>query len=120
MHDGAVMVAFGARRIQIPEAQYRANGYKPALEKLGAQKGLTPAPVGKGPTANNDVRQDTRPRTAQEHSQRRATRGSIDNSSSECAGHHAKKAGHHAKKESAGKGEKEECAHVVLPTIEAT
>lgn len=31
---GSVMVAYGRRRIPIPCAQYRANGYKPALEKL--------------------------------------------------------------------------------------
>ena len=34
LHDGTVMVAFGARHIQISRAQYRANGYRPALEKL--------------------------------------------------------------------------------------
>jgi hypothetical protein len=37
------------------------------------------------------------------------TRGSIDNSPSECADHHAKQ-------ERAGEREKEECAHVVLPS----
>ena len=32
--DGAVMVAYGGRKIPISCAQYRANGYKPSLEKL--------------------------------------------------------------------------------------
>ena len=35
--DGLVMVSYGERRIPIPCAQYRANGYKPALEKLAVK-----------------------------------------------------------------------------------
>jgi hypothetical protein len=34
MQDGSVMVAYGHRRIRMSCAQYKANGYKPALEKL--------------------------------------------------------------------------------------
>jgi len=34
MQDGSVMVAYGQRRIPISCAEYKANGYKPALEKL--------------------------------------------------------------------------------------
>ena len=37
MQDGSVMVAFGHRRIPISCAQYKANGYKPALEKLAVK-----------------------------------------------------------------------------------
>ena len=33
-HDGSVIVAYGLRHISISCAQYKANGYKPALEKL--------------------------------------------------------------------------------------
>ena len=40
MPDGSVMVAYGLRHIPISCAQYRANGYKPALEKLPAAKSL--------------------------------------------------------------------------------
>jgi hypothetical protein len=32
--DRSVMVAYGHRQIPISRAQYKANGYKPALEKL--------------------------------------------------------------------------------------
>ena len=32
--DRSVMVAYGPRHIPISCAQYKANGYKPALEKL--------------------------------------------------------------------------------------
>jgi hypothetical protein len=34
MQDGSVMVAYGTRRIAMSRAQYKANGYKPAFEKL--------------------------------------------------------------------------------------
>ncbi len=34
MPEGTVMVAYGGRKLPIPAAQYKANGYKPALEKL--------------------------------------------------------------------------------------
>jgi hypothetical protein len=34
MQDGSVMVAYGTRHIAISCAQYKANGYKPPLEKL--------------------------------------------------------------------------------------
>ena len=34
MLDGSVMVAYGQRRISISRAEYKANGYKPTLEKL--------------------------------------------------------------------------------------
>jgi hypothetical protein len=32
--DGRVMVAYGNRRIAISRAEYKANGYKPSIEKL--------------------------------------------------------------------------------------
>ena len=32
--DGMVLVDYGTRRIPIPRAQYKANGYKPALDIL--------------------------------------------------------------------------------------
>ena len=35
-----VMVAYGPRHIPISGAQYKANGYKPALEKLMIAKSL--------------------------------------------------------------------------------
>ena len=41
LQDGSVMVAYGARRIAIPGAHYKANGYKPALEKLMATESPT-------------------------------------------------------------------------------
>jgi hypothetical protein len=37
LQDGSVMVAYGLRNIRISCAQYKANGYKPALEKLVAK-----------------------------------------------------------------------------------
>jgi hypothetical protein len=39
--DGFVMVAYGTRNVPISSAQYRANGYKPVLEKLNFAKSLT-------------------------------------------------------------------------------
>jgi hypothetical protein len=37
LSDGSVMVAYGPRHIPISCAQYKANGYKPVLEKLAAK-----------------------------------------------------------------------------------
>ena len=37
MQDGSVMVAYGQRHIPISCAQYKANGYKPPLEKLAVK-----------------------------------------------------------------------------------
>jgi hypothetical protein len=34
MADRMVMVDYGARKLPISPAQYRANGYKPSFEKL--------------------------------------------------------------------------------------
>lgn len=34
LQDGTIMVAYGARKIPISPAQYRANGYTPSFEKL--------------------------------------------------------------------------------------
>ena len=34
MRNGQVLVEYGNRRVPIPFAQYRANGYKPSCEKL--------------------------------------------------------------------------------------
>ena len=44
MQDGLIMVAFGHRHIPISSAQYKANGYKPALEKLAAKSPAAPKP----------------------------------------------------------------------------
>ncbi len=35
--DGQVLVAYGERRVPISRAQYRANGYRPLVEKLPAE-----------------------------------------------------------------------------------
>jgi hypothetical protein len=35
--DGSVMVAYGPRHVPISCAQYKANGYKPVLEKLAVK-----------------------------------------------------------------------------------
>jgi hypothetical protein len=60
MQDGSVMVAYGTRHISIPCAQYKANGYKPALEKLmtgsplvriSPRLGLKPRPAAKAETS---------------------------------------------------------------------
>ena len=37
LQDGSIMVAYGPRKIPISSAQYRANGYKPALDRLAAK-----------------------------------------------------------------------------------
>jgi hypothetical protein len=37
LQDGSVMVAYGRRHITISCAEYKANGYRPALEKLVAK-----------------------------------------------------------------------------------
>ena len=50
--DRSVMVAYGRRQVPISCAQYKANGYKPALETLTvtnsftAQKSRVPPPGG--------------------------------------------------------------------------
>ncbi len=41
MQDGSVMVAYGQRRILISCAEYKANGYKPVLEKLAVKSPAT-------------------------------------------------------------------------------
>ena len=46
LQDGSVMVAYGPRHIPISSAEYKANGYKPALRALmansqGANKPLS-------------------------------------------------------------------------------
>ena len=37
LQDGSVMVAYGRRHIAISCAEYKANGYRPPLEKLVAK-----------------------------------------------------------------------------------
>jgi hypothetical protein len=37
MQDGSVMVAYGQKHVPISCAQYKANGYKPPLEKLAVK-----------------------------------------------------------------------------------
>jgi hypothetical protein len=46
LQDGSVIVAYGPRHIVISCAQYKANGYKPALQKLVAK--LPRAPKSRG------------------------------------------------------------------------
>jgi hypothetical protein len=41
MQDGSVMVAYGPRQISISGPHNKANGYKPAPEKLMMAKPLT-------------------------------------------------------------------------------
>ena len=41
LHDGSVVVAYGHRQIPISCAQYKANGYKPPMEKLTVTNALT-------------------------------------------------------------------------------
>ena len=54
-HDGSVIVAYGLRHISISSAQYRANGYKPALEKLAVPHADKP-PVPRPETASRGSR----------------------------------------------------------------
>jgi hypothetical protein len=60
VREGSVMVAYGTRHIAISYAQYKANGYKPTLEKLmikspsvriSSRFGLKPRPAAKGGTS---------------------------------------------------------------------
>jgi hypothetical protein len=48
--DGRVVVEYGSRRIPMPLAEYRANGYKPALEKLAVKRppAFKPQAAGRG------------------------------------------------------------------------
>ena len=48
--DRSVMVAYGHRQIPISRAQYKANGYKPALEKLTVTNSFTASRVKVPPT----------------------------------------------------------------------
>ena len=52
LSDGMVAVSYGARTIQIPAAQYRANGYRPALEKLGAKPSASHKPNTRRPAGS--------------------------------------------------------------------
>ncbi len=45
MPDGMVMVDYGKRKIPISPAQYKANGYRPTLEKLVAKLPRTAEPL---------------------------------------------------------------------------
>ena len=47
--DGKVMVAYGSRLIPIAGAQYKANGYRPSLEKLTVQPEGSEGPRHGGP-----------------------------------------------------------------------
>jgi hypothetical protein len=48
MPDDTVMVAYGPKKIQISRAQYKANGYKPPLEKLTANLPASDRPPATG------------------------------------------------------------------------
>jgi hypothetical protein len=58
--DGKVMVAYGSRLIPIADAQYKANGYKPSLEKLKVKPGGPEGPrhkdIGVGPNRGQSDR----------------------------------------------------------------
>ena len=41
--DGNVVVEFGNRKISIPPAQYKANGYRPPFERLAKEQEPGPA-----------------------------------------------------------------------------
>ena len=56
LHGGWVMVAFGSRRIPIPRAHYKANGYRPALEELAAEALVAAKPRGRPKTASQGER----------------------------------------------------------------
>jgi hypothetical protein len=45
MRDGQVLVDYGTRRVPMPLAQYRANGYVPPYHRLPAE---APSKVSKG------------------------------------------------------------------------
>jgi hypothetical protein len=47
LQDGTIMVAYGARKIPISPAQYKANGYRPPFEKLKAKRQPEPGPRGR-------------------------------------------------------------------------
>jgi hypothetical protein len=49
---GQVVVEYGSRRIPMLPAQYKANGYRPALEKLAAK----PLPASKSQAARGGLR----------------------------------------------------------------
>ena len=52
LQNGSVMVADGARHIPISCAQYKANGYKPILERLAAKSpGANKPPIRNRPRA---------------------------------------------------------------------
>ena len=53
---GSVMVDYGSRRIPIPSAQYKANGYQPSLEKLALKsQGLWAGSPAAGQASLNDL-----------------------------------------------------------------
>jgi hypothetical protein len=44
LRNGQVLVEYGARRVPIPLAQYRANGYRPPCSQLPAEAPPEAAP----------------------------------------------------------------------------
>ena len=56
LQGGSVMVAYGYRRIPISRAQYQANGYSPALEKLAAKAPVATKPPSRSETASQGGR----------------------------------------------------------------
>ena len=56
LQDGSVLVAYGRRQIPIPSAQYKANGYKPALEKLVTKSLTAQTPPLRPPVQDRAVR----------------------------------------------------------------
>lgn len=58
MNDETIMVDYGTRKIPISRAQYRANGYGPAIEKLfvgPARCASSPSSLS-GPRETNELR----------------------------------------------------------------
>lgn len=53
MNHETIMVDYGTRKIPISRAQYKANGYKPAIEKLIEG----PPRCGKSPSSISEARE---------------------------------------------------------------
>ncbi len=52
--DGRVAVNYGTRKLFLPMSQYKANGYKPGIEKLSVRDTTGPGPIPFGARAVSD------------------------------------------------------------------
>ena len=52
--DGRVAVNYGTRKLFLPMSQYKANGYKPGIEKLSVRDTTGPGPIPIGARAVSD------------------------------------------------------------------